>query len=264
MTKAQLPLFERNNPGLLINLLIWQGEKDDKNPIHVIRPAPKPRKEADDYKIVSILAVEIEKEKWHYVGVTKLDRLLNTSGNPRTYCERCLKPLFWGHKGQSKESVKQEHLKSCFMINPDSIKMTEEKTLSFTSYGKTQRLPYVLYADIECFLQPDSQDESLTHHVPCSIGLLLVPHPNMKAKPLTIPYTTFTGPTCLHEACDFIESIAKQVYEWNKTYSYQKVVMSADEKREFKSASKCYICEKSFDEERIKVCEHDHLTGVFE
>ena len=263
MTKAQLPLFERMNPSHLINLLEWRGEKDEENPVHVIRPAPK----CDDNTertIISILAVEIAKEKWHYVGVINIDRLLNhQNGKKRTYCERCLKPLFYTKKNITKADVRADHLKSCMMSNPDSAQMTERTHLKFESYGKTQRLPYVMYADTECFLSPDENNDKVTNHTPCAIGLLLVSHPDMKAEPLSIPYTTFTGKDCMLKACEFIEDIAKQVYKWNQVNSYQKVSLSKTEADDHEKRTNCYICNCIFtqDEDTIKVVEHDHLTG---
>ena len=262
MTKAQLPLFERNNPSLLINLLSWRGEKDEENPVHVIRAAPKCNDIADK-RIVSILGVEISKDNWHYVGVSNIDRLLNYDGKKRTYCERCLKPLFFTHNNKTKQEVRSDHLKTCMLINPDSSQMTDRTHLKFESHGKTQRLPYVLYADTECYLTPDEKNEKVTNHIPCAIGLLLVPHPEMKADPLSIPYTTFTGSDCMLKACNFIEEVATQIYNWNKENSYQKVSLSKEEESQHKDATNCYICNCIFtqDDDTIKVVEHDHLTG---
>ena len=262
MTKAQLPLFEKNNPSILINLLEWRGEKYDDNPVHNIRPAPK--SDASEKTIVSILAVEIAKDVWHYVGVTNIDRLLNHgNGISRTYCERCLKPLFSSNKGDTREQKRAEHLKTCMLTNPDSTQMTQKETLKFEAYAKTQRLPYVMYADTECYLQPDEDSNEITHHKPCAIGLLLVPHPNMKAEPLKIPYTTFTGDNCMKEACDFIEDVGKQIYQWNKVNSYQPVIMTEDQKRAHQQSSKCYICSTEFDDDVQKIVEHDHLTSEY-
>ena len=262
MTKAQLPLFERNNPSLIINLLEWCGEKDEENPVRILRPAPCSN-DMMEKTIVSILAVEISNDNWHYVGVTNIDRLLNTSGNPRTYCERCLKPLFYGNKGETRTQMRQDHLKVCMMTNPDPVKMTDKVNLQFESFGKTQRLPYVMYADTECILSIDQNNASITHHTPCAIGLLLVPHPEMKADPLSVPYTTFTGKDCMLQACDFIEDVAKQVYAWNESNSHQSVSMSSEQKHAHSETFNCYLCNCGFTDDVIKVVEHDHLTGKF-
>ena len=267
MTKAQLNLFEKNNPNLLINLLEWQGEKDQKNPVHVIRPAPRPKKfdDAQDIKVVTIMAVELNDGSWHYVGVPNLDRLLNKSGQRRTYCVRCLQPLFTGSKNiaTKREDLMKEHLKTCMMLNPDSVKMTEKSVLEFEGHAKTQRLPYVAYADTECYLEKDPEDANVIHHIPCSIGILLVPHPEMKAKPFDVPYKVFTGPKCMEEACVFLDATARKVYNWNKVNANQQPCMSFAEKKQFTDATGCYICKKPFSNELPKVLEHDHLTAKY-
>ena len=263
VNKTHLKLFEKNNPGILINLLEWRGEENPEKPLLNIRPAPRPKTYTDNCTVVSILSVWID-NIWHYVGVTNVDRLINSQGKNRTFCERCLIPLFYGKKGETKASKKEKHQKVCYMTNPDSVMMTEQTSLTFTKMKNTQRLPYVMYGDIECFLQPDSENSLITHHVPCSIGLLLTSHPEMKAKPLEIPYTSFTGPHCIKEACDFIEAVGKTVYKWNQDNAHQKAIMSREERRTYKSSTQCYICSKVFDHDEVKkICEHDHLTGKY-
>ena len=262
MTAGQLSTFEKINPDLRINLLEWR-EKDEEYPVHKIRPAPIPKSTERDVTCVSILSVEIEKDQWHYVGVTNIDRLLKCkTSNHTTFCERCLGPIHYKSDMSDREMKIDLHKKSCYADKPQSIKMPKNLDMQFSNYCKTQRLPYVLYADCECYLESDIP--SCSKHIPIAIGLLLVPHPEMKNAPLKEPYTVFSGPGCMLDACKYIDKVARDVYAWNQKYSHVEMLLSLKEKQEFTSACVCYVCGEEFLEEgKKKVRDHDHLTGKY-
>ena len=264
MTAAQLPLFERNNPGLVINLLEWRGDKDSKNPVHRIRVAPIPRTTDVPTRCVSIMAVQLDDSLWHYVGVVNINRLLNTSAENirnRVYCERCFVPLF---KSKYIPNPLENHLKVCYADKPDSVKMPEEKEFSFKAYAKTQPLPYVFYADIECYLEVDPSCPKITRHVPYAFGLLLVPYSNMKHKALDLGYKVFVGSNCLVDGCKYIHEVSKQVYAWNCKYSDVRMNFSKSDSISFNKADICFMCGTPFTREGVrKVRDHDHLTGTY-
>ena len=66
---------------------------------------------------------------------------------------------------------------TCYTGKPETLIPSNDKTCKFINFGATQRLPYVIYADIECMIQNGS-------HIPIAFGYLLLPHPNMHAQPL--------------------------------------------------------------------------------
>ena len=262
MTAGQLSKFEKQNPGIVINLLEWRGEKDVDHPVHRIRVAPIPKTTDVVTRCVSILAIP-NAESWHYVGVANINRLLNTkkSGNHRIYCERCFKPLFKQH---NQPNPLEDHLKVCYADRPDSVKMPIKDHLLFENYAKTQQLPYVMYGDIECYLKPDPTNPNKVLHVPCAIGLLLVSNPESKFRPLANTYKVFTGDDCLIYACQYIHRVSDSVYQWNKEYSYAKLTMTAQEHRHHFYASACFMCETLFSAPNVKkVREHDHVTGKY-
>ena len=261
MTAAQITNFEKQNPGLVINLLEWR-EKDKHNPVHRIRLAPIPKSTDQDVVCVSIMAVELLDKSWHYVGVTNLDRLLKKGGR-HTYCERCFTPLYYD-KPELKSKVMIDHKKRCYSDKPGSTKMPTNLDLHFKNWCKTQRLPYVLYADCECYLEENPNHPENIKHIPIAVGLLLVAHPKMKNEPLKEPYRVFSGPQSMLEACQYIDQIAKDVYQWNKKYTNVELRMNHGQNQEFTNTKYCFICKKAFDNKGIvKVREHDHLTGEY-
>ena len=143
--------------------------------------------------------------------------------------------------------------------------MPKEKEYSFIGLAKTQPLPYVIYADIECYLEVDnSKPLSITHHVPCAFGLLLVPFPNMKHRSLDSEYKVFKGRDCLVRGCRYIHEISRKVYDWNCKYSDVKIQMTLNDNIRFSKAENCFVCSVPFNRDGVrKVRDHDHLTGHY-
>lgn len=264
VTASHLPIFEKNNPGLRINLYEWT-DKASRN-VHKIRHAPIPKSTDKDVKVVNILYVKLENGEPHYVGITSLDRLLCTKTEliNTTFCDRCTKPLKFTVKarGRSKQEVRDNHRVNCYTDKPDSVSIPKNLSLKFKNWCKTQRLPYVVYADCECILI--KVNETTTRHQPIAVGALLVPQPNMKNKPLDKPYVEFTGYDCMLQFCRYLNNLSKEVYKWNKFHGNVEHALTVEEEREFQRTNICYVCREGFDnEKKKKVREHNRLTGEY-
>ena len=255
MTTSQLTLFEKNNPNILINLLAW-NEKLGRP--RVIRHSPI-LKEGKDAKIVIILYIETCNQLSHFVGVTNIDRLLgsriSTSGKYRysyKHCERCFIPYL--------PNKLKQHRTLCYTGKPETVIGPEKSDWQFTNWAATQRMPYVVYADIECTIDHETKE-----HKPAAFGYLLVPNPYMKATPLPLKYYEFVGLTCVEDALQSLDKTAREIYEWNKKYSYQKPIMTQKDKITLAIATTCLICNCILEKEglKMKVLEHDHLSGKF-
>lgn len=261
--------FERHNPGIYLNLLEW-NEENVQHPVRVLRAAGKPSSsssfqanEKQPGKVLNIIAL---KDSAHYMPVVNFNRLLSSRKRMRTsgychsnkYCERCLQPF-------STEQRLKKHRLACYLDMPITLIPSEKTHISFDSWRNCQRLPYIVYADIECTLSQDSKDEKKICHIPAAFGMLLVAHPELKSPPLTLGYVEFVGENCIKEAMDTLEKWGEQVYQWNREYSHEKVKWkSEEEKNEYQVAIHCYMCKKSFSQlPTPKVVEHDHLTGNY-
>jgi hypothetical protein len=87
-----LARFHLLNNSLYINLLQWDNVEKKAKVLLVSRHKDPAR------KVINILLVSDDgNERYHYVGVPHLDRLLNCKGahhhNKRHYCVRCLQPF---------------------------------------------------------------------------------------------------------------------------------------------------------------------------
>ena len=120
-TTSQIDHFEGLNLGLFIHLLEWK-----ENKVSIVRRATPP---PGPQKIVSILLVED-----HFVGVTNLDRLLNSNAahnhQTRHYCQRCLDPFVTNKK-------LADHLLFCNQNDLQMIAMPAQKS----SASRSSTLP---------------------------------------------------------------------------------------------------------------------------
>jgi len=137
------------------------------------------------------------------------------------------------------------------MFNPDSVKMSEKKAMEFEAFDKMQRLPYVMYADTECYLEKDPEDDKVTHHIPCSIGLLLVPHPEMCLTPCSPDQNIWKRHV-------YSLIIMSERFTIGKVNTSQKPLLTFADKKQFTETAQCYILNKSFNKELPQVFEHDY------
>ena len=167
--------FQRQNPGIFINLFTYENDTSK-----LICPAKIPQNETElkGGKFINIMAVYIkEKDTYHYVAVTHINRLLNNKeeGIRFNWCERCIQHFARGSVNFEK------HRKECYGLTYPSVRMPKENTIiEFKNYSATQRIPYVVYCDIECCL--DNKDSNDVSHKPYALGVMLCPQKTQKTK----------------------------------------------------------------------------------
>ena len=88
----------------------------------------------------------------HYCLVKSLSRLLASqvpkNNGKHYFCLRCLNP-FWCEKSLSK------HKEYCNEYEAVKIELPKKGTmLEFTNYHRSEKVPFIIYADFECFIKP--------------------------------------------------------------------------------------------------------------
>ena len=134
--------FERQNPTISITVLGYEEK------------SVYPHRNSDcmdrEHNIILTL---IEKDGVkHYCLVKSLSRLLSsqTSNGKRKehFCLRCLNP-FWCEKSLSR------HQEYCNKYEAVKIELPKKGTmLEFKSHYRSEKVPFVVYADIECYIKP--------------------------------------------------------------------------------------------------------------
>ncbi|KAK3745935.1 hypothetical protein QZH41_003071 [Actinostola sp. cb2023] len=129
------------------------------------------------------------------------------------------------------------------------------------------RVPFVVYADFECFTETIRQeeehkeDESYTEkyqrHKPSGFRYIIKCYDDNLFKPKTVGYTA-TKDEDIGKM--FVECLEKDVRKLAEIGD-QPLVMTKENKRDYENAVDCFICGKKLKEDKVK--DHDHLTGKY-
>ena len=135
--------FEKLNPDLPgINVF----SEDNKN-IYPLKMA-----ERDCKNTIDLFLIE-EDGKSHYTLIKNFSRLIRSQLTTRTdepikICKRCFSYY-------TKQDLLDKHIKYCSRNKTAIVKMPEPNTfLHFKNYYKQLPVPFVVYADFECFTKP--------------------------------------------------------------------------------------------------------------
>jgi DNA polymerase type B, organellar and viral/Recombination endonuclease VII len=284
MRLINIPTFERHNPQVAINIIKYTPPNrlnhlpyDDaaevfKNPCFDLVYKSKQNNVAADAKVVHLLLVDNSEGQFHYLAITKLNRLLNCHKNDlvakqiRSHvCHSCLR--LYCH-----QTALDKHIPLCKEIKLFGTVFTPpEKTyLEFDQLSKTIPPKYIVYADFEATLEKpasaddeDDEDDArsvLQLHLPIAAGSLTIgPYGDTE-------YKQFYGEECIVEFLKHLETLSKEVFEWYEACAHRPMrPLYEVEENEYDDAENCYLCKKQFTnaKSRQKVHDHDHFTGDF-
>ncbi|KYQ58873.1 hypothetical protein ALC60_02117, partial [Trachymyrmex zeteki] len=160
----------------------------------------------------------------------------------------------------------QLHMVDCVRINDCAIRLPsdDDKWLSFNNYNRKERVPFVVYADLECILEKtDSDQEASTltyqhHHQVFSIGYYVrCSYDNSLSK-----YRFRRDPDCVSWFVEKLRSLAhcvKRILAANVPME----TLSSEQWETLHSATHCHVCEKPFALDDNRVSDHCHLTGRY-
>ena len=238
--------------------------------------------EKKNEKVINLLLIANE-ETNHYCWIKNMSRLLSSEINnhqhKRHFCYRCLNS-FISVKSldkhteycQNNEAVKIEMP----MFKDDEGKFLGPKYIYFKNFYKKQRVPFVVYADFECFTEKidtcqPKESKSFTNryqkHRPSGFSYLIKCFDDNILSPKLVHYTAESPNDNVPQL--FIESLEEDIKEiYNRFKIPKKMVMTPEDKINYKKATICHICERGIskegDDPRFKkVRDHCHLTGKF-
>ena len=204
--------------------------------------------------------------KYHYSLIKNFSRLFRSQITSRTngvlhICKKCFTHF-------SKEDLYDKHITYSSSNETVAVKMPpRNRKLCFVNHQKQLPIPFVVYADFECFTKPMSTcspnpDDSYTYsyqkHEPSGFCLYIKGLVNELFKPIT--YTKQSENDDV--AAIFVsrlESITHKIY--NDFYR-KPIPMKLNMKRqqEYYSATKCHICGGELNGDKVR--DHCHFTGL--
>ena len=133
--------------------------------------------------------------------------------------------------------------------------------LHFKNYKNKWLLPFVVYADMECKLEESDDENVISKHTPISIAYSVAsidPKWNREC-------WVYTGDDCVQQ---FLLSLDKLKLELSDVMFLQLPMkpLSPVQREEHRNATKCYLCQKQFNENEEtarKHADHCHITGEY-
>ena len=254
----QIDKFEKQNP-YAINVFGYEK---------VVYPLRISKKNCE--QVINLLLIANE-ETNHFCWIKNMSRLISKQKSNRNgkihFCYRCLNSF---HSEKSLE----KHTEYCQNNEEVKIEMLRGR-IYFKNHYKKQRVPFVVYADFECFTekidtcQPDD-GKSFTNqyqkHKPSGFSYLIKCSYGNLFSPKLVKYTAESPDDNVPQL--FIESLEKDIKEiYNKFKKPKKIVMTWDDKIDYHNATHCHICEEELedtdDKNYRRVRDHCHLTGKF-
>ena len=255
MKLKDITKFEKLNPDLPgINVF----SEDDKMTIYPLRMA-----ERDCLNTIDLFLHE-EDGVSHYSLIKNFHRLIKSqktaSLNGKIFiCKKCFTHY-------TKEELLEKHIKYCSNNQTVAVKMPEPNTmLYFKNYYKKLPIPFVVYADFECFTKPmntcspnpkESYNYNYQKHEPSGFCFYIKGVVG-QFKPVTYTKTS--------EDEDIAKVFVKKIAEvtkgiYNDFYRRPKPLrLTRAEQKSFDEAENCHICNKELKEDKVR--DHCHFTG---
>ncbi|XP_029163661.1 uncharacterized protein LOC114935069 [Nylanderia fulva] len=206
---------------------------------------------------VNLLYVQDENSVGHFAWIKNLSRLVSAQLSKkkcrRYICDRCL------HYFNSEDKL-QTHTVDCGKLNDCAIRLPSDKDkwLSFNNYNRKERLPFVVYADLECVLKKMEEEKTYQHHQVFSLAYYV--HCSYDNS-LSI-YNSCRSVDCVAWFAEELKNLAIRVKNILST-NVPMVNLTSDDWEKLRSATHCHICEKLFEQDDARVRDHCHLTGWY-
>ena len=169
----------------------------------------------------------------------------------------------------TKEELLEKHIKYCSNNKSAIVNMPEPNTmLYFKNYHKQLPIPFVVYADFECFTKPmnscspnpkESYNYNYQKHEPSGFCFYVKGIVDKKIKPII--YTKTSEDEDIPKL--FVEKLTKVTKGiYNDFYQRPKPLrLTSAEQKSFEEAKTCHICNCELKKDKVR--DHCHFTGQY-
>ena len=144
--------------------------------------------------------------------------------------------------------------------------MSEKGTmLKFKKYNRREKVPFIVYADFECYNKPmhsceanpqRSYTKQYQKHEPSIFCYHIKCFDDEVYKPKLVSYT---GEDAAQKFVEMLEEDIKII----ANIPEKKIIFGKEEKERFEKETKCWMCNEEFNDEGVKVRDHCHFTGRY-
>ncbi|XP_050447453.1 uncharacterized protein LOC126849551 [Cataglyphis hispanica] len=193
----------------------------------------------------------------HFAWIKNLSRLVGSQLSARRHkayiCDRCMHYF----RTSDKLSAHSERMNECAILLPTE----EDKWLNFDNYERKERVPFVVYADLECALERKEERRTpktsiIQHHKAHSVGY----YARCAFDDARSMYRSHRGDDCVSWFVRELRDLALRARDFLNTIAPM-TPLTANEQERFLSATSCHVCERPFESEDVRVRDHCHSTG---
>ena len=243
-----------------IRINVFGYENGQKFPSHISK---------ETFKDQMNLLLITKDEKKHYVFIKDFNSFMYNQSKHKErkhFCMYCLQCF-------SSETILSNHVNNCLKINgSQAINMPKEgeNVLKFNNFHKQLPVPFIIYADFETTTKKVEERNEETKegsyikayqtHEDCGCGYIVVCcYDNKYSKPIQ----TYRGENTVY---GFMEKMLEE-FEYCKDiikkHFNEPLIMTEDDKKQFKLADKCHICGEKYTDKDVCVRDHCHITRKF-
>ena len=148
------------------------------------------------------------------------------------------------------------------------MRTKDNNIIKYIQREKSIKLPFVIYADLECLLEKmstcqnnpnESSKTEINKHTPS--GYSLFTHCSFDKSKNKLDY--YRGKDCMKKFCKDLRTHATKIINYEKK---KMIPLIIKEEIDYNKKRICYICKKEFNknnEKNYKVRDHCHYTGKY-
>ena len=259
ISESDITKFENLNPNLPGINVFYLDEKDCFRHAREI-------KNKDCQNTIDLFLNERD-GKSHFTLIKNFHRFIRSqktgSNNGKLFiCKRCFQHF-------TKKELLDKHIEYCSNNKTAVVKLPKPNTfLCFKNYKKQLPVPFVVYADFECFTKPmsscspnpkESYNYNYQKHEPSGFCFYVKGIVIKKITPIIYTKTS-ANENIAKVFVEKLEEVTKGIY--NDFYKrFKPLKMSPKDQKLFNEAKTCHICSLELGEDKVR--DHCHFTGKY-
>ena len=206
-----------------------------------------------------ILLMIIDGQKWHYLALKKLSRLLKGIASKHKgdfCCLNCFNSYSTKDKIKKHRHVCENH-DYCYVEMPEK----DNKILKYNHGEKSMKAPFIIYADT-CHNNPEKPSATkINKHTPS--GYSLFTHCSFDKTKNKLDY--YRGRSCMKNFCLDLKEHVTKIINYEKK---EMIPLTKEEKNLHNGQKVCHICKRIFsadynNKKYHKVKDHCHYPGKY-
>ena len=154
------------------------------------------------------------------------------------------------------------------MVNKRLRYLKKDEYIKLKNFERKIKSLFMIYADFESILVPENNGKQnllqpytkkYQKHVAWSYGYNLVCVDDKFSK----PFKSYLGEDAVYNfICSMIEE-SKYCSGVMKKHFNKELVMTKEDNEDFEKSTKCWVCDKDYIDDDVKVRDHCHITGKY-